>query len=128
MALAIDTITDAGVQEVVTVETSTKTYLANGMIAHNCEDLDLHRRLLLAGCGSRVFSLNYPFLHYASGTLKAMTPEKRANLERRIGHSRAYYQKKWGGNCNEERFLRPFDEASAVEDGSATTPWLQFHA
>jgi hypothetical protein len=128
MALAIDTITDAGVQEVVTVETSTKTYLANGMIAHNCEDLDLHRRLLLAGRGPQVFSLNYPFLHYASGTLKAMTPEKRANLERRIGHSRAYYQKKWGGNCNEERFLRPFDEASAVEDGSATTPWLQFHA
>lgn len=125
---AIRSIDPVGPREVVTLETTCHTYIANGMVSHNCEDLDLHRRLLLAGGGSRVFSLNYPFLHYASGTLKAMTPEKRANLERRIGHSRAYYQKKWGGNCNEERFLRPFDEASAVEDGSATTPWLQFHA
>ena len=34
-----------------------------------CEDLDTHRRLLLAGEGHRIFSVNLPYVHYAAGTL-----------------------------------------------------------
>ena len=88
------------------------------------EDLDLHRRLMLDGYREKIFSVNLPFLHYASGTLKAMTPEKRAKWEERIGAgSRAHYRAKWGGDCNQERYARPFDPTS--EQDHVTTPELQ---
>jgi hypothetical protein len=35
-ASEVASVTDAGVREVVTLETSTHTYLANGLVAHNC--------------------------------------------------------------------------------------------
>lgn len=93
-----------------------------------CEDLDYHRRLLLAGRGADIFSVNLPYLHYAAGTLKSATDDARAAIERAIGQgSRAHYERKWGGPVNAERFLQPFDEGSAVDDGTATTPWLQAH-
>lgn len=96
------------------------------MIPAYCEDIDLHRRILLAGEGDRIFSINLPYLHYGSTVLKGLSPEKRAALERRIGQgSRTYYQKKWGGGVNEETYRTPCDPASAVTDGSATTPALQ---
>lgn len=88
------------------------------------EDLDMHRRLMLDGHRDKIFSVNLPFLHYASGTLKAMTPEKRERWERRISEgSRAHYRAKWGGDCNQERYTRPFDPTS--EQVGVTTPELQ---
>jgi len=93
-----------------------------------CEDLDTHRRYLLGGDGSRIFSVNLPYLHYASQTLKTMAPEERAKVEQRIEqNSRAYYAKVWGGPVNAETYLRKDDPTSAVSDGTATTPWLQAH-
>ena len=93
-----------------------------------CEDIDVHRQIMLAGMRTRIFSINLPFLHYASGTIKAMTPERRIALESRIGQSRRYFAAQWGGGCNEETYLRKGDPTSAVSDSTATTPWLQFHA
>jgi len=75
------------------------------------EDMDYHRRLMLGGDGDRIFSVNVPYLHIdrGSGTLKAMTPEKRAAHEKRISEgSRAYYARKWGGGANEETYREPF--------------------
>lgn len=90
------------------------------------EDCDNHRRYMLGGDGDRIFSINLPYLHYASGTLKAMTPERRQQVEHQINTvSRAHYAKKWGGPVNAETYLRPFDPSSAVLDGSAATPFLQ---
>jgi hypothetical protein len=93
-----------------------------------CEDLDYHRRLMLAGEGARIFSVNLPYLHYGSMTLK--TVKDRGVIDRAIvAGSRAYYRKKWGGDCNQETFLRPFgggwSELAKVTDGTATTPYLQ---
>lgn len=88
-----------------------------------CEDLDTHRRYMLGGDGDKIFSVNLPYLHYASGTLKALDDEKRVALQRRIGQSRAYYEQKWGGPVNQERYTIPFD-ASTAQDG-VTTPQLQ---
>lgn len=90
------------------------------------EDLDLHRRYMLGGDGDKIFSVNLPYLHFASGTLKSMTPEARAAKERQIGGSRAYYEAKWGGPVNQERYTLPFDPESA-QDG-VTTPELQHGA
>jgi hypothetical protein len=91
-----------------------------------CEDLDTHRRYLLGGDGDKIFSINLPYLHVGGGsnTLKTMAPPERAAHERRIGQSRAYYEKKWGGEgVNHERYTIPF-EPQSDQDG-VTTPELQ---
>lgn len=95
-----------------------------------CEDLDYHRRLMLAGEGVRIFSVNLPYLHYASATLKALPQAEADKIRQQIESvSRVYYAKKWGGPVNAERYLVPFGHGAhtAVEDGTATTPYLQAH-
>lgn len=116
-----------------------------------CEDLDYHRRLLLAGEGHRIFSVNLPYLHYGAGTLKTASDGQKAAIQAAISAgSRAYYEQKWGGPVNQERFFAPFGdwtqwnapfpppippEPDHAEDGGvepepdprATTPWLQAH-
>ena len=88
------------------------------------EDLTFHREVMLAGEGSRIFSVAMPYLHYASGTLKALSLDARAALECQIeGISRAYYRQAWGGPPNEERYAVKGDPSSA-RDG-VTTPELQ---
>lgn len=73
-----------------------------------CEDLDFHRRLMLAGDGDKIFSVNLPYLHLASQTLKQVDSVKRQAIEKRINEqSRAYYAKKWGGPVNQETFYAP---------------------
>ena len=96
-----------------------------GFIPAYCEDLDMHRRYLLAGVGDRIFSINLPYWHVdgGSGTLKSFTPEQKAAHEAKIGRSRAYYLKKWGGPVNQERYTIPFDPETD-QDG-VTTPELQ---
>jgi hypothetical protein len=95
-----------------------------GFIPAFAEDLDLHRRLLLDGKGSQIFSVNVPYLHYASQTLKAMTPERRALVDRQIESiSRAHYARKWGtGGVNRETFIEPFGPEA---HDNVTTPELQ---
>jgi hypothetical protein len=92
-----------------------------------CEDLDFHRRLMLGGDGSKIFSVNLPYLHFAAGTLKTIDSKKKVVIEARIvSGSRAYYEKKWGGPVNQETFQVPFGEDGfTFTDGSKTTPALQ---
>lgn len=90
------------------------------------EDCDYHRRLMLAGDGDKIFSINLPYHHIGGGsqTLKALSKEQREALERRIGNSRMYYASKWGtGGINKETFTIPFDAASA--QAGVTNPELQ---
>jgi hypothetical protein len=98
-----------------------------------CEDLDYHRTLMLAGEGKRIFSINLPYLHLASQTLKQIDPYRRQHIEQQInGISRAYYERKWGGPVNQETFWNPFDDKRAGINGvmkdaieAPTTPTLQ---
>lgn len=85
------------------------------------EDNDLHRRMLLAGDGSKIFGVNLPFLHYGSRTINR-SPEVAQRFSKGFAHSRAYYQRKWGGGIGSETYRVPFDQDS-VEDG-ITTPEL----
>lgn len=88
-----------------------------------CEDLDYHRRLMLAGEGKRIFSVNLPYLHHSSQTLKSVDPRERMRIEKAIeSGSRTYYRRKWGGPVNAERFVLPFRQE---EDRDVTTPALQ---
>jgi hypothetical protein len=89
-----------------------------------CEDLDLHRRMLLEGQGDKIYSINVPFLHHRSTTLLTVTKERRAVIEQQVAAiARAYYAEKWGGPVNAERWRVPFSAAS--EDEHCTTPELQ---
>lgn len=84
-----------------------------------CEDADLHRRVMLAGEGTRMYSIDLPYWHVdrGSGTLKSMTPERRAATEKAIFEgARAHYARKWGGGVNEERFFAPFGARGEDED------------
>lgn len=101
-----------------------------GFIPAFCEDLDYHRRLMLAGDGAKIFSINLPYLHLASQTLKTLPPEEAQRIRQSIdANSRAYYAKKWGGPVNAETFWRPFDgESEHAVPGyfrDPTTPALQ---
>jgi hypothetical protein len=104
------------------------------------EDLDSHRRYMLGGDGSRIFSVNLPFLHYASGTIKEYSPEQRKKFNAGFLRCKEYYIRKWGGPPNEETFRAPFGEghyaawltAALLSEGGAeqtnpltTTPDLQ---
>jgi len=87
------------------------------------EDVDYHRRLLLAGDGDKIFSVNVPYLHIdsGSGTLKAMSPVARTATEAMINNgSRAYHVRKWGGPVNQELFDKPFDDEYQSPDNSTT--------
>lgn len=90
------------------------------------EDLDYHRRLMLAGEGQRIFSVNLPYLHLASQTLRrleAEQPQEAARIHRQIEtHSRAYYAKKWGGPVNAETFFSPFDEGTVYSTAGRPNP------
>lgn len=95
-----------------------------GFIPAYCEDLDYHRRVMLGGYGDKIFSVNVPYLHYASGTINQETdPAKLARWATRIEQSRAHYRRKWGGDVNQERWTIPFD-ADTDQEG-VTTPELQ---
>ncbi len=73
------------------------------------EDNDYHRRMILGGDGDRIFSINVPFLHYASVTINRDEKTKAAWGEK-FEACKAYYVKKWGGVVGEETFDTPFNE------------------
>ena len=88
-----------------------------------CEDLDYHRRLMLGGASHRIFSVNLPYLHLASQTLK-QSP-KRDQIGRAIERgSRAHYLKKWGGPVNAETFYVPYNRWAET---GANTPEELLH-
>lgn len=94
------------------------------------EDLDMHRRLLLAGEGQRIFSVNLPYLHYGSRTVNSLSPEEQERFAQQVGQARAYYARKWGGPENHETFFSPFDQgvegiSTAGMPNPPTTPALQ---
>lgn len=88
-----------------------------------CEDLDYHRRLMLGGHAEKIFSINLPFLHFASGTRKEMTDEQREALDQRLQRSRAHYEKKWGGPVNGETYYAPLGGLTHDPKGVSKLDW-----
>lgn len=87
------------------------------------EDCSFHREMMLAGQGADIFSVNLPYLHYASRTVNSFTPAQQASFAKRVAQSQRHYIKCWGGDVNAERFTRKGDPTSA-QDG-VTNPELQ---
>ena len=59
-----------------------------------CEDWDYHVRLHRAGITA--CSLDLPFLHHASQTLKAAPDAEAHAIQKQADRNRAYFRKKWG--------------------------------
>ena len=72
------------------------------------EDNDFHRQVELGGDGDRIFSINVPYLHYGSQTIKQWTGERREKFDQAFVKCREYYVSKWGGMPHHETFDRPF--------------------
>lgn len=91
-----------------------------------CEDCDLHRRMMLGGDGERIFGTNVRYLHLGGQTLKGMSPERRAMVERAISSgSRAHYARKWNGGVNEETEIEPFFKTDPPNEGEWNVPeWI----
>lgn len=101
------------------------------------EDNDYHRRLELAGLGDRIFGVNFPFLHFGSGTVNAMEPAARTRFHDKFHACQQYYVEKWGGLPHHETYLHPFNAAGGrtlllgqgrpgvtLEDGVDRPDWL----
>lgn len=87
-----------------------------GFIPAFCEDLDAHRRYMLGGDGQKIFSMNLPYLHLASQTLKTLPEAEATRIRQQIAsQSRAHYAAKWGGPVNAETFWYPFDDAGQAD-------------
>ena len=97
---------------VFTVEGWEKYPFDEGFVPAYCEDVDMHRRMMLGGDGQKIFGVNLPFLHHASATINQEKdgPQKFAPL---YAQSEKYFVEKWGGPPNKETV------------GGLTTPKLQ---
>ena len=90
-------------------------------------DCDLHRQYMLGGDAKRIFSVNVPYLHYASRTINRS--EEALEAHHRVNRRHLeYYEKKWGGRPNQETFRHPFaGDATNMDMGEEgiTNPELQ---
>jgi len=59
-----------------------------------CEDLDYHVRMHKAGV--EAVSINVPYWHYASATVKNADPELRRHIQSCAEANRGYFLRKWG--------------------------------
>jgi hypothetical protein len=87
------------------------------------EDCCCHREYMLGGDGARIFSVNLPYLHYASQTIKHYTSEQRQRFDKQYAGVVARYTQLWGGRPNEETYTVKGDPSSARE--GVTNPDLQ---
>jgi hypothetical protein len=80
-------------------------------------DCDTHRRIMLGGEGDRIFSVNVPYNHLGSQTVKS-----KPHLHEVANQHREYYKRKWGGGgVNQEAFREPF---SGLTEEGITNPEL----
>lgn len=104
--LTIESIKPVGLTEVVSLETSTRTFIANGAVSHNCEDNDWVYRSQLAGI--HIEPLPAGYTHFASATIKSdlgLWAQNGRTYPRNV----AYYIQKWGGEMGREVFSTPFN-------------------
>ena len=59
-----------------------------------CEDAEAHARLWALGIGA--ISINLPFLHVGSATIKAADPRERRRIAEAAGRNRERFYRRWG--------------------------------
>lgn len=103
----------AGKRELVDISTTTKTFIANGLVSHNCEDQDHCYRIKLAGLQwadvPDIHALHgEPPLWGSSTVWSDPVLNKRCAITQK--NNAAYYRYKWGGPPGEEKYVRPYND------------------
>lgn len=80
---------------------------------HYFGDNDYHRRLKLLGMGDGIFSVNLPYLHFGSRTIRR-SPEAEAAYHQVFEAQRERYLAKWGGLPEAETFETPYNAAAGI--------------
>lgn len=106
--LLIDKIEMCGTREVVSIETTAKTFIANGMVSHNCEDSDYDVRLHRAGI-PRHWSCSEPVEHAGCWTTANLLGRPHWLMDR-VGQCQRYFVEKWGAQPS-DTFRGYYDEA-----------------
>ena len=103
----IEHIEDVGEVELIDISTTTRTFIANGLISHNCEDSDYAYRAGLAG----LHEGNCPDTNVYHAGSSAINADPRLHEQNRMTHNRnlIYYRQKWGGVNEQEIFKYPFN-------------------
>lgn len=110
----IDAIEPLGDADVVDISTSTKTFMANGLVSHNCEDDDYAWRCHLAGVP--IIKVPTGITHEASSTIKSDPWYWDQNLVS-FPANVDYYERKWGGHMKGgEKFETPFNAGGRIDD------------
>jgi hypothetical protein len=71
-----------------------------------CEDWDYHVRL--HGCGCPAYSINYPFLHHGSMTIKMAELAEIRKIQIQAEKNRERFRKKWGFSGASEEYYQFF--------------------
>lgn len=114
--LAIEDIEPLGVREVVSIETSTRTFIANGLVSHNCEDGDMAHRIAVA---AREDGIDAPWACVDTDAWVTMHGHSMVLAGIKVDHEALwdYYAAKWGGRSGHEVYERPFgDETRTLAD------------
>jgi GT2 family glycosyltransferase len=78
------------------------------------EDCDFGYRMNLAGVKRKVVE-GCTYHHHTSSTIKGLPPDQMEAHHQNFRKLRAYYEAKWGGPPEGERFSIPFDGGSVIE-------------
>lgn len=76
-------------------------------------DADYHLRMHQAGI--EAYTIGIPFYHYASGTLKSVSPAERARIERQADADRARFEEKWGCRVGSPEYYALFGTGAPEE-------------
>lgn len=112
-AISIVSIKHVGNAEVVSMETSTRTFIANGAVSHNCEDNDFTYRCRLTGVEQLFLPAGYT--HLGSSVISSDLHYRREN-DRTYPANVTYYVEKWGGPMGNETLPTPFNRDGSPAD------------
>jgi hypothetical protein len=105
--LHITKIEEVGEKEVIDIQVSTRAFLANGLVTHNCyyEDNDYVRRAIGADIQSCTV-LNSYYFHFWSRTIHQGSGGSNSLY---FNLNRNFYIIKWGGDFGQEKYDIPFN-------------------
>ena len=87
------------------------------------EDNDFGYRMNLANVRRKVVE-GCKYHHHTSSTFHGLQPDEQTNHHQNFIKLQEYYEKKWGGPPEHERFSRPFDGGSVIEVDKMW--WIKF--
>lgn len=100
----VERIEEVGEMELIDISTTTGTFIANGLVSHNC---DHHYRATLLG----LVEDNCPDTEVWHGGSSAINNDEMLSLQNLVTQKTTgqYYVRKWGGLNGQEVFMVPFN-------------------